>query len=103
MTTSPSFHLPPREEIPVRGDLVEVGGRHENRGVVLDEDGETGVAVSGLELESVVARGVHGAAVVEGGLTRVQVGGVDAGSVRVLDPNSVRASTIALGPRSGGA
>ena len=68
MTTSPSFHLPPRT---VRGDLQEVGGRHENRRLVLDEDHGIEKAVPGLGLESVVARSVHGPVVVEGGLARV--------------------------------
>lgn len=68
MTASPLFHLPPRT---VRGDLEEVGGRHENRRLVLDEDHGIGNGVPGLGLESVVARGVHGPVVVEGGLARV--------------------------------
>ena len=38
----------PDEEIPVRGDLAEGRGRHEDRRVVLDEDRGTGDAVSGL-------------------------------------------------------
>ena len=87
----------------MREDLAEVGGRYEDRRVELDEDHGTGNAVPGVELLAITARGVHGAAVFEGGLAQVQVCVVRATSVPALDSNSVRASIPAPGPHSGGA